>query len=100
MMRRKLVIGAISLTSFLLLLVLAAILFVRAGRLDLFLEDQIKSSLADAGVRAEIGNAHLDLSGYVVRLTGVKLFTEEGQKPFGSIENIEAKFSVVSYLQQ
>lgn len=99
-MRRKLFIGAAILMSLVLLVVLSAIVYVRSGRLDLYLQSQVVEAFADVGIRAEIGKAHLDLRGYRVTLDDIKLYAGDGQKPFGAIDSLSAQFSVLSYLGQ
>lgn len=99
-MRRKLLIGAVSLLSLVLLLLIAVFIYLRSGRLDTFLREQVVEAFADVGIRAEIGNAHLDLRGYRVTLEDIKLYAGDGQKPFGAIESFSAQFSVLSYLGQ
>jgi translocation and assembly module TamB len=99
-MRRKLFIGATILLSLVLLLILSAILYVRSGRLDLYLQEQVVEAFADVGIRAEIGKAHLDLRGYRVTLDDIKLYAGDGEKPFGAIESLSAQFSALSYLHQ
>jgi len=99
-MRRKLLIGAISLLTLILLLVVGVFVYIRSGRLDNFLKDQIVDGLAEVGVNAEIGEAHLDLGGYKVTLSDIKLSAANGKNRFGTIDRIEAQFSVLSYLRQ
>jgi translocation and assembly module TamB len=99
-MRRKLLIGAVSLLSLVLLLLIAVFYYIRSGRLDTYLRVQVVEALADVGIKARIGSSHLDLRGYRVTLNDIELSTGEGQKPFGAIESLSAQFSVLSYLHQ
>jgi translocation and assembly module TamB len=99
-MRRKLLIGAILLLILITALITATFWYVRSGRLDRLLKDQIIAALQDVGVRAEIGETHLDLRGYKVTIDDVKLFAGSSAEPFGSVGSIEASFSVISYLRQ
>src|SRR5262244_2108310 len=99
-MRRKLLIGAASLVSLILILIIAAFIYVRSGQLDLYLQRQVIEALDDVGIRAEIGKTHLDIRGYRVTLEGIKLYSRDGQKAFGSIDSLTAQFSVLSYLHQ
>ncbi|HEX5735829.1 MAG TPA: translocation/assembly module TamB domain-containing protein [Blastocatellia bacterium] len=99
-MRKKLLIGALSLLGIILILVIAAIWYVRSGRLDLLLKAQIIEALKDSGIRAEIGEAHLELFGDKVTLENIELYTEDGQEPLGRIKKIEANYSIVSLLRQ
>ncbi|HSE39026.1 MAG TPA: hypothetical protein VLG74_17115, partial [Blastocatellia bacterium] len=72
-MRRKLLIGAISFLALVLLLITGLFIYIRSGRLDNYLRSQVVEALADVGVAAEIGSAHLDLGGYRVTLNDIKL---------------------------
>src|SRR6185436_635226 len=99
-MRRKLLIGGLSLLGLLLLLIIGILFYIRSGKLDVYLEGQVKDALADFGIRAEFGRAHIDLRGYQVTLENIKLYAGDGQKPFGEIDRLTAQFSVLSYLHQ
>jgi uncharacterized protein involved in outer membrane biogenesis len=99
-MRRKILIGAVSLLGLILLIIVGVFIYIRSGRLDNYLRDQIVTALADVGITAEIGGAHLDLRGYKVTLEDIKLSASNGKQRFGSIERLTAEFSVISYLKQ
>ena len=99
-MRKKLLIGAISLLSLILLLIVGVFIYIRSGHLDNYLRDQIVTALADVGVTADIGRTHLDLRGYKVTLEDIKLSAANGKNRFGTIESLTAEFSVISYLKQ
>ncbi|MFL6213671.1 MAG: translocation/assembly module TamB domain-containing protein [Blastocatellia bacterium] len=99
-MRRKLFIAALALLGVILLLFLAAVFYIRSGRLDLYLQAQVIEALSDFGIRAEIGSTHLDIGGSKVTLDDVKLYAGDGQQPFGQIKQMTAEFSVLSYLRR
>ena len=99
-MRRKLLIGAISFLALVLLLITGLFIYIRSGRLDNYLRSQVVEALADVGVAAEIGSAHLDLGGYRVTLNDIKLAAADGKSRFGTVDSITAQFSVLSYLRQ
>ena len=99
-MRRKFLIGAVSFLSLILLLIIAVFWYIRSGRLDLYLQQQVVEAFADAGIRATIGNTHLDLRGYRVTLEDIKLYAGNEEKLLGSIDKLSAQFSVLSYLHQ
>jgi len=99
-MRKKLLIGAVSLLTLVLLLIIGVFIYIRSGRLDNYLRDQVVEALADVGITAEIGKASLDLGGYRVTLSDIKLSAANGKNRFGTIDRIEAQFSVLSYLNQ
>ena len=99
-MRRKFLIGAISFLALILLLITGLFIYIRSGRLDDYLRSQVIEALADVGVTAEVGSAHLDLGGYRVTLKDIKLSAANGKSRFGTIDSLTAQFSVLSYLQQ
>jgi translocation and assembly module TamB len=99
-MRRKILIGALSLLGVILILVIAAFWYVRSGRLDLKLQSLIVEALEEAGITAKIGSTHLDLRGYKVTLKGIELYPGDGTKPFGKVESLEVTFSVIDYFRQ
>ncbi len=99
-MRRKLLIGAVSLLTLVLLLVIGLFIYIRSGRLDNYLRDQVVEALADVGITAEIGSASLDLRGYKVTLKDIRLSATNGKNRFGTIDSLTAQFSVLSYLNQ
>lgn len=99
-MRKKLFIGAISLLSLILILLIAVFIYVRSGQLDVFLQRQVVAALADVGITAKIGNTHLDIRGYRVTLENVEFYAGDGKKAFGAMDSLTAQFSVLSYLHQ
>ena len=100
-MRRRLLIGALTVLGLILLLAISVFIYIRTGRLDRFLQRQIVENLAEVGVRAEIGKAHLDLSRpYKVILDDIKLYSRDRDQPFASLDRVEATFSVLNYLRQ
>ena len=100
-MRRRLLIGASIVLGLILLLAFSVFIYIRSGRLDRFLQRQIVENLAESGIRAEIGNAHLDLARpYKVILQDLKLYAGDRTQPFCTLDKIEARFSVIDYLRQ
>src|SRR5262252_3814686 len=99
-MRRKFLIGAISFLVLLSVAVISVLIYIRSGRLDLFVQNQIVSGLADLGIRAEIGNAHLDIGGYKVTIDNVTLYAGRETSAFASIDNVVVQFSVLDYLKR
>jgi translocation and assembly module TamB len=99
-MRRKLLIAALALLGVVFLLFIAIVFYIRSGRLDLYLQSQVIDALGDFGIRADIGNTHLDLRGYKVTLDDVKLYAGDAREPFGKVKQMTAEFSVISYLRR
>jgi translocation and assembly module TamB len=98
-MRRKLLIGALSTIALALILIAAIFIYIRGGRLDLYVQNRILESLQEVGIRASIERLHLDITGKKVTLENLTLYAGQGEKPFGSIEKIEVVFSVIDYLK-
>ncbi|HEX8092163.1 MAG TPA: hypothetical protein VF762_25170, partial [Blastocatellia bacterium] len=67
---------------------------------DLYLQSQVVAALAEMGIRAEIGSTHIEIRGYRVSLDNMKLYSGDSQKPFGTVDSLEAQFSVASYLRR
>lgn len=99
-MRRKLLIGAVSVLGLIVILAAAVFWYIRSGRLDLFLQTQVVEALGEYGIRATIGSTNLDLRGYQVTLKDLKLFAGDAEKEFGAVDELTAKFSITSYLRQ
>src|SRR5215813_6887605 len=99
-MFRRIKILLLTLLALILLATLSAVLYIRSGGLDSFLQNQIVAGLQDAGIRAEVGGTSLSLTGNRATLDNIRLFIEGEDKPFAVIEKIEGEFSVISYLGQ
>jgi translocation and assembly module TamB len=99
-MLRKIKITLISLLSLILLLLIAVFIYVRSGGLDSLLQGQLILALREAGISAEIDSVHLDITGSRATLENLTLTTEADGKRIATIEKIEGKFSVLSYLQR
>src|ERR1700752_355875 len=99
-MRRKFLVGALSLLILLFVSVISVLICIRSGRLDLFVQNQIASGLGDLGIRAEIGKTHLDLGGYKVVVENVALYAGQQPAPFALIDSAVVQFSVLDYLKQ
>lgn len=99
-MSKKIKIAALSTLGLLLVLFLAVILYIRSGALDTLLREQLIAALAERGIRAEIGDTKLDLTGSKVTLEDLRLYVEGESQPFATIARFEGEFSVISYLNQ
>jgi translocation and assembly module TamB len=99
-MLRKIRNAALFLLGLILLLAIAAVIYIRSGGLDKILRNQIIAGLKENGIRAEIGDTKLDITGSKVTIEKLALYDEGGDKPFALVERIEGEFSVISYLAQ
>ena len=86
--RRTLTITALSLLGLLALVALAAFLWVRSGKFDNWVARQLKTALAEYGIRAEIGAVKPSIRGLSIELNDVKLFAKDAQEPFAVCEHL------------
>src|SRR5262249_31955347 len=99
-MRRKLLIVAGSVAGLILFAGLPLVVYIRRRRLEPLLQKPLIFAPDEAGIRAEVGSAKLDLAGYRVTLEDIHLFVKENGKDLGSVDRLVAAFSVTSYLHQ
>ncbi|HEY6333721.1 MAG TPA: YdbH domain-containing protein, partial [Blastocatellia bacterium] len=99
-MRKRLLIGALTAAGLAAVFVVSLFVYVRSGRLDRFVQKEVIQALADVGIKAEVGRAHLELRPYKVKLEDIRLYTERGARPFGTIDSIEASFAITDYFKQ
>ena len=86
--RRSFIICAISLISFILVLAVTVLLWVSSNSFDQWVAGQIKTALAEFGIRAEIGSVKHDMRGLSVELKNTRLFAKDDQEPFASFEEL------------
>lgn len=99
-MRRKLFIGALAVLGLLSILIISAIVYVRSGRLDQWLQAELQETLLERGIRSEIGRLSLDITGSRVELENIKLYDRNGASPFASVQKVAVQFSIVDYFKQ
>src|SRR5689334_4884209 len=99
-MRRKFFIALLTLLGLLILSIIAVVVYVRSGRLDIFVHDQIVQALAERGIIAQIDSTHLDLRGYKASLEGIRLLLEKDRRLLASADRLTTSFSVTDYLRQ
>ncbi len=92
--RRKLIITAFTVLLLLGAVALLGVYLVRRGELDRWLVGQMKTALAEYGVRAEIGALHTKLGDKQMELRDLKLYTQDGKEPFATLAHLSANFSV------
>jgi translocation and assembly module TamB len=99
-MKKKVIIGLLSPLALVVALILAGIIYIRSGRLDLWLQSRIIEELRESNIRAEIGSTRLDLSGRRVKLQDLRLYSLKGGRPLGTIQQLEAEFSIADYFRR
>ncbi|HEV2913654.1 MAG TPA: translocation/assembly module TamB domain-containing protein [Pyrinomonadaceae bacterium] len=71
-------------------LILVAILAYRLGYVDRYVANQIKSTMAEYGIRAEIGEFHTLLNKRTVEMRGIELYDAQTGAHLGKIERMLA----------
>ncbi|PYP89621.1 MAG: hypothetical protein DMF61_02835 [Blastocatellia bacterium AA13] len=99
-MRRKFFIALLTALGLVIISIVAVVVYLRSGRLDIFIHDQIVQALAERGIIAEIDTTHLDLRGYRVTLEGIRLLLEKDRRLLASADRLTTDFSVTDYLRQ
>lgn len=87
--RRTLAITGISLVSLFVLLGLGLLIWVKSGRFDQWVAGQLKTALAEYGIRAEIGAANPSIRNLSIELKDVKLFAKDEKEPFAAFELLQ-----------
>lgn len=88
--RRNLVLGVIGLVFALIALGLIGLIAYRLGYVDRYIADQVKSTLSNYGIRAEIRSFHTSLSPQSVELQGVELYDAKTGEKLGKIDRMVA----------
>jgi translocation and assembly module TamB len=86
--RRTLTITAISLCALVAILALAAFLWVRSNSFNNWVAEQMKTALAEFGIRAEIGAVKPGFRDLSVELKDVKLFAKDDKEPFAAFDQL------------
>jgi translocation and assembly module TamB len=87
--RNALVAGAATL-GLGLLVALALVFFIRTGRLDRIVADQVIATLAEYGVRAEVDDFHIAFSPRTVEIKGLRLYDAQTGAQLGKIDRLLA----------
>src|SRR5437868_8447872 len=88
--RRNTVIAAIGLVCAVIALAFVALVVYRLGYVDRYIAGQIKNTLSNYGIRAEIRDFHTSLSPQTVELLGVELYDAKTGEKLGKIDRILA----------
>ena len=88
--RRNAILIAIGLICAVAALVLVGIIAYRLGYVDRYIAGQVKDTLANYGVRAEIRSFHTTLAPQTVELQGVELYDAKTGEKIGKIDRMVA----------
>jgi translocation and assembly module TamB len=88
--RRNAVIAAIGLICAVAALILVGLVVYRLGYVDRYIAVQVKNTLANYGVRAEIRDFHTSFSPQTVELQGVELYDAKTGEKLGKIDRMLA----------
>jgi len=92
--RRRALIGAISLVSIFILTALLTVFIVRWGYLDRWLAARLRTTLAEYGVRLEIGSLRTSPRRLEVELRGLKFYPQDSAEPFAALDRLTATVTV------
>ena len=92
--RRHAVISGIIIAALVIALVLVGLLAYRLGYVDRYVAGQIKSTLANYGIRAEIKEFHTSISPQTVELVGLELYDAQSGEQLGKIGRMLAKVRI------
>jgi translocation and assembly module TamB len=92
--RRNAGLAVVALVAAVILLVVVAFLLYRTGQLDNLIERQIKTTLAEYGIRADIHGFRARLGPRTAELTGVDLYDARTGEKLGHVERIFATVRV------
>src|SRR3989440_5343620 len=88
--RRNVVIATIGLVCAVVALVFVGLILYRLGYVDRYIAGQIKNTLSNYGIRAEIKDFHTSLTPRTVELLGVELYDAKSGEKLGKIDRILA----------
>jgi translocation and assembly module TamB len=88
--RRNALIAAIALICAVAALILVGLVLYRLGYVDRYVAGQIKNTLANYGIRAEIRNSHTSFSPQTVELQGIELYDAKTGDKLGKIDRMLA----------
>lgn len=92
--RRNAALVGVAIVAALVLLVVVAFLLYRTGQIDNLIERQIKSTLAEYGIRADIHGFRARLGPRTAELTGVDLYDAKTGEKLGHVDKLLAVIRV------
>jgi translocation and assembly module TamB len=92
--RRNAIIAGIGLVCAVIALIMAGLLIYRLGYVDRYIAAQIKDTLSNYGVRAEIRSFHTSLSPQTVELQGLELYDAKTGEKIGKIDRMLAQVRI------
>ncbi|MDQ3906840.1 MAG: hypothetical protein M3268_00690, partial [Acidobacteriota bacterium] len=92
--RRNALLAGVAVAAAVLLVVIVGFLLYRTGQVDHLIERQIKSTLAEYGIRADIHGFRARLGPRTAELTGVDLYDAQTGEKLGHVDRILATVRV------
>lgn len=68
--------------------------FVKSGSFDRWLTGQLKTALAEYGVRAEVGSLHTTLREQAVEIGNLKLYAPESNEPVATLDKLSVQVTL------
>src|SRR5437763_10769740 len=88
--RRNALIATLAIAGLIVLLVLAIVIAYRLGYIDRYIANQIKGTLTQYGIRAEIGHFETKFGPRTVELRDVELYDQQTGEKLGKIDRMLA----------
>src|SRR5215468_9828012 len=92
--RKRLLWIGFSVFSLLALLVLAGLLYVRAGRLNRYISSQVVEALGAYGLRVEIGNFHISWGIQTAKIGDIKIYNQQTGQLIATVDRAEMKVQI------
>jgi outer membrane protein insertion porin family len=93
--RRKRVLRiGLGVLSLLALLVLAGFLYIRTGRLDRFISNQVLEALGEYGLRAEIGSFNITWGVQTAKVGDIKIYNQQTGQLIATVGQAEMKVQI------
>src|SRR5262245_24834487 len=86
--KRLLMIGLLSF-FFLAIIILAGIFYVRSGRLNRYIADQVKTAIKEYGLRAEIGGFDISWGVRTAKLRDIKIYNDQTGQLIATLDRAE-----------
>src|ERR1041385_2173774 len=88
--RRNAIIAGIGLVCAAIALAFVGLIAYRLGFIDRYIADQVKTTLSNYGIRAEIRSFHTSLNPQTVELQGVELYDAKTGEKLGKVDRMLA----------
>src|SRR5262249_46883559 len=92
--RKRLLWIGFSAFSLLALLILAGLLYVRAGRLNRYISSQVVEALGAYGLRVEIGNFNISWGIQTAKISDIKIYNQQTGQVIATVDRAEMNVQI------